>query len=929
MINKRSYIKWTFTCLIAVAVIVWILVQPVPVNWIVKNLRFLRLVDDYARVEPVMSRWSHSTPSIEDAISFQDSIAQKPFAYLSEFGLKSFLELYSPAIIESRVERVKTVLLSPCSIKMKKRALVDPLQVRDFMRTTLNPALTSNCPALYVCTFGDTKESAMQAAEASQRQLSLLRNKGIIGPSQGVCSFLCSEEQQKVRLSEINHTLNAFKWLTNFKQAVIKEELDIELFRLFMNKMNKMRDGKAKPLSISLQLNNLHHNGLKSIERYFFFRSKKGYVCVQRVLTPENISQNSVRNIIVNSLKNSYIDAAVVSPKLLEIKYHSLLHYLIIAIIIIWCLGIVGALLVVSIRRSIARVILGNAADSYVLYFDIQSDYKNFFASFGIKKCTAFIDIEKIISNNNNKNLAVKLTEKRVHRTLRGKQFRRTDILTVKSLDKNTNEKIFYLKRASGQYSKLLKNEYKVYQKMKEAGIPTAELISYGEILRDGLKTTFLCTSNLDGYISLDEWQIQLANDNSDYSTQQRKTKFLSEMAKIISSSHNAHIYKFGWAVKHILLKELPSGTIKIKLIDVKRAALPSLTNYLIPFRNTRQKINDLTAVNTQLYLGLFTFRDRVSAFKKYSRNIFPIKKQNKIIGEIIRASIETGYFQFKIRKNKIFVNPELSAQTAKLQNLAFDDIMKLKGVDLITRKKVRTVVTLKKDDHIWYLKRHFKTFAKDSLLEFLRYRKPMSNARLEWQAIQILTAIGIPNVPAIAMGEDFKNKIFEKSSFIITDELKNGRSLEQILNEGISLSVNNIIRLTERVGKLARKLHNSGLTHRDFYLGHIYVVGDLSKEYKLHLLDLQRVKPGAKIYNRWSVKDLSALLFSSNAIKCISSTDKMRFLFTYLNIKTLDRKSKYFIYKLLAKNDKIAKHTVKLLKKRRKSGELPPVKIS
>ena len=48
--------------------------------------------------------------------------------------------------------------------------------------------------------------------------------------------------------------------------------------------------------------------------------------------------------------------------------------------------------------------------------------------------------------------------------------------------------------------------------------------------------------------------------------------------------------------------------------------------------------------------------------------------------------------------------------------------------------------------------------------------------------------------------------------------------------------------------------------------------------------------------------------------------------LFDYLKIQTLDNKSKMFIYKLLSKNDKIAKHTVKLLEKRRERGELPPI---
>ena len=923
MINKRYYIRWTFACLIAISAIVFILIQPVPVNWIVKNLRFFRFVDDYARAEPVMKRWSRSTPSVEDVIAFQDSIARKPFAYLSEFGIKSFLELYSPAVIESRVERVKTILLSPCSIKLKKRAIVDPLQVSDFMRTTLSSALTSGCPALYVCTFGDTKESALQTAEAAQRRLSILYYKDEIGEMQGVCSFLCSEEQQRTRLAEINQTLNAFKWLTNFKQSVIKEELDIALFRLFFKRMNEMKDGKTKPISISLQLNKLHQNDLKSIERFFFFRSKNGYLCVQRVLVPENISLSKMRKVIVDTLKDSYIDSSVVSPQLLEKKYRKLLQYLIIGIIGLWCLGIAGSLLVVSIRRTIARIILGKAADSYVYNFDINKDYKDFFALLGIKRCTDFIDIEKVIPADN-KNII--LTGKRLHRTLRGKQFRRIDILTIKSSDNNSDEKTFYLKRGSGQYAKVLKNEYKVYLKMREAGIATAELVSYGEILRDGIKTTFLCTANLDNYISLDEWQIQLAKDIDSPKKEQRKKMFLSEMAKIMSVCHKNHIYKFGWAVKHILLKELSDGTIKIKLIDVKRAVLPGFKDCITPFRNIKGRTNDLTAFNTQLYFNVFTLRNRLSAFREYSSEIFPQRNRKKIINKIMRDSIRSGYFQFKVKKNKIFVNPELSAQINQLNDFTYDDIMKLEGADLITRKKVRTVVTIKKDGQIWYLKRHFKTSAKESLIEYLRYWKPVSNAKLEWRAIQTLTAIGIPNVAAIAMGERYKNKIFEKTSFIITDELKGGRSLEQILTESIVLSSEDRIRLTERVGKLARKLHLSGLTHRDFYLGHIYVVGSLEGKYKLHLLDLQRVKSGAEIYNRWSVKDISALLFSSEAIECISSADKMRFLFAYLGIKTLDRKSKYFIYKLLAKNDKIEKHTVKLLDKRRKAGELPPV---
>ena len=133
-------------------------------------------------------------------------------------------------------------------------------------------------------------------------------------------------------------------------------------------------------------------------------------------------------------------------------------------------------------------------------------------------------------------------------------------------------------------------------------------------------------------------------------------------------------------------------------------------------------------------------------------------------------------------------------------------------------------------------------------------------NARLEWDALERLEAIGIPTVPAVAMGEKFRMKFRERQSFLLTAELPGGTSLEKQLAADIVLSCNKRIELARRTGYLARRLHTAGLVHRDFYLGHIYAVGDLNGRYRLHLLDLQRVKTGAALYNRWSVKDMTAL---------------------------------------------------------------------
>ena len=178
--------------------------------------------------------------------------------------------------------------------------------------------------------------------------------------------------------------------------------------------------------------------------------------------------------------------------------------------------------------------------------------------------------------------------------------------------------------------------------------------------------------------------------------------------------------------------------------------------------------------------------------------------------------------------------------------------------------------------------------------------------------------------IAAVAMGERFSMGIRETQSFLLTAELPHGESIESQLQKGVALSFAKRHELAQRIGQLARKFHTAGYVHRDFYLGHIYAVGDLNKSYKLHLLDLQRVTKGAALYNRWSIKDMTALYFSSKSIEMISNGDRLRVLFAYLGITALDRRSRMFLYRILAKCARVEKHTEKLLKRRRARGELP-----
>jgi heptose I phosphotransferase len=243
-----------------------------------------------------------------------------------------------------------------------------------------------------------------------------------------------------------------------------------------------------------------------------------------------------------------------------------------------------------------------------------------------------------------------------------------------------------------------------------------------------------------------------------------------------------------------------------------------------------------------------------------------------------------------------------------------------------ITRKRGRTVVTLAAGGTTFYLKRHAPISLWAALLRRIHGEHHLSSAGMEWRAIRAVEALGIPSVTPVAMGEHLRFGGWERGSFILTAELPNGIALEKLLPTRPALSAPARRRLTRRIAVMARRLHHAGYVHCDFYLGHIYVVGDLEGEYRLHLLDVQRLHEGARIGNRWSVKDISALYFSSLPLACISNADRLRFVLAYLDEPRVNKRVRRFIAQLTKKARRTARHTEKLLARRRRRGELPPL---
>ena len=90
--------------------------------------------------------------------------------------------------------------------------------------------------------------------------------------------------------------------------------------------------------------------------------------------------------------------------------------------------------------------------------------------------------------------------------------------------------------------------------------------------------------------------------------------------------------------------------------------------------------------------------------------------------------------------------------------------------------------------------------------------------------------------------------------------------------------------------------------------------------------MDLQRLCKGAKLLNRWSLKDITALYFSSLPFVPtgqITRSDMLRFYLRYVGQTKLRKCDKKFLRAVTVKERRMARHTEKLLAKRRKRGEL------
>lgn len=245
-----------------------------------------------------------------------------------------------------------------------------------------------------------------------------------------------------------------------------------------------------------------------------------------------------------------------------------------------------------------------------------------------------------------------------------------------------------------------------------------------------------------------------------------------------------------------------------------------------------------------------------------------------------------------------------------------FQAIIQFAGGDVVRavdcRSTVRLVLPFAGKDYAFYLKRHRPSRLVDRLRPVMHLSRPILGARHEWEALLQFHAAGIPTMTPVAFGE------FESHSFVMTLDLAAERTLLDWVNSAADEEMSGSPKpsreklllkrgIIRRVASIARRMHDAGLHHQDFYLNHLLSCGEPSA-FDIRVIDLGRVRKHERLSQRWIIKDLAQLDFSARRLSC---HDRLRFLRLYLGrpFRPADR---WLIRQVMLKSWYIASHTAK-----------------
>jgi len=231
-----------------------------------------------------------------------------------------------------------------------------------------------------------------------------------------------------------------------------------------------------------------------------------------------------------------------------------------------------------------------------------------------------------------------------------------------------------------------------------------------------------------------------------------------------------------------------------------------------------------------------------------------------------------------------------------------FNTIMALEG-EKYRDFKDRSTIRFVKKNNAYFIKKHFGVSFFEIVKNLFFLRLPITNAKPEWRAIKKLRDLNIPTMEPVGFGLKGISPLTQKS-FIITKELTNTVGLKDICDGWAKQSPAFALKrdITITLAGIIRKMHINGINHRDLYICHFLVDTNFLREnkIKLYVIDLHRAQIRRQVPERWLIKDLAGIYFSSLTYNA-NKTDVFRFLRIYFddNIKNIFAKHKNLLNKI------------------------------
>jgi tRNA A-37 threonylcarbamoyl transferase component Bud32 len=262
-----------------------------------------------------------------------------------------------------------------------------------------------------------------------------------------------------------------------------------------------------------------------------------------------------------------------------------------------------------------------------------------------------------------------------------------------------------------------------------------------------------------------------------------------------------------------------------------------------------------------------------------------------------------------QLDNNNFFINSDFKELLRSNGINNAEDLWNFKGESVKKQRKERGTerAFLKSSDGRnleTYIKRYLPTSLKEKFKSFTSFHPVIIDGAFhEWESIITFLGIDLPTMIPIAAAKTPLGTC--NMTLGITDYV---RAEELFKDFFANPTPENKIRkrnLLKKIAHLASNMHEAGFCHQDFYLVHIFVKPE--EDDAIYLIDLQRLIMQKELKIRWRIKDLAQIYFS--ALPYISKTDIIYF---WKNYSTKYYKNKSLIKAVLAKAERIKKHTEK-----------------